>query len=189
MTNRLTLLSLGFLTLSFINQTIYGSEVDFFIGETVNSTPLKSKLIFKEEALLPDIQRVKLISNFFDEIDKEEIDKASIPDISPHSFAQIKFKSEKSDNLTLAEFSELRNQSIEERKKNTKWNHITFEVDNQMGEKEDISVYWGSTQDWVLFLMGESEHYVFAPFQRTAPWKNKKTGIVYQKYEIGLLEK
>ena len=117
MTNRLTFLSLGFLTLSFINQTIYGSEVDFFIGETVNSTPLKSKLIFKEEVLLPDIQRVKLISNFFDEIDKEEIDKASIPDISPHSFAQIKFKSEKSDNLTLAEFSELRNQSIEERKR------------------------------------------------------------------------
>ena len=146
-----------------------GYEVDLLVGETTNSTPLQSKLVLTENIL-----------------DGKKIEDDKIQTcIAPHSFAKFNFKYENQESLTFEDLIEIRNQNINEREKNSKWNHITFKID----DKEDISLYWGITDDSVLFLVGESENYIFAPFQRSLPWKNKKTGIVYQKYEVGLLEK
>lgn len=151
-----------------------GYEIDFMIGETKNTRPLKFSMKIQEI----DLEGETIISPLpiKDEFDEPiYYSPPKIGDtINPGEYFHFRLLNNSSD-LDLENSQSIPSQ-------------IIFSVLNEQKEIiDDVILGWKYKNGKINFISSGEKNFVFMPFQRNLPKIDRKTGIYKNTYEISLI--
>lgn len=164
-----------FFLIFFSVNSFAGYEIEFFIGESKNTRPLKHHLKIKEIDIKNE--NTKSLMPTFDEFGEPlaAVYNKVGDEIAPGK--NFHFKFDNNSNLLQGDLL------------NMKPSEIVFTVlDKNKKELGDIKLSWLYNENKINFISDENSCFVFLPFQRNMPTKDKKTGLLQYTYEISLID-
>jgi hypothetical protein len=150
-------------------------ELDFIIGESKNTIPLRHYLEIKEIDIVNEtIDNPKPSLDEFGEI-LPYIPYKKGDTIAPGECFHFKLKNSNED---------LNQESIV-----LQPSKITFKVlDDKKQEIEDVVLAWVYKGEKINFISDENKNFVFMPFQRNLPQRDRHTQFLKYNYELGLID-
>lgn len=168
--------SIALVFLTFFSANAFADYgIDFFIGESKNTRPLKYHLKIKNiDVKNEDIESIKpTVDEFGDFL--EPVYNQIGNEISPGENFHFRLSNNTTglikDNLKVEPSS------------------IVFTVlDETKKELGEVNLSWLYNGEKINFISDEKSSFVFLPFQRNMPIKDRKTGLLKYTYEISIID-